>query len=346
MMHKLFICLAVSLYATLSSAAQDVGGMNIDYEPMFQARVDKAQAWQAKMSNEMKALIQTFEVFEAPPAGGMNEVRLLKIRYVGKVVGNIDQSAFESIENIVRLPGIKRPTKTITRLTVSNLDARRISFESDRYDGKLGAELLIIVNRTTNTAYQFQFIFSKKAGLNPFGSLSLADERTFANNIINTVRLANPTSSNDDQYAFKPRGISENALASQQFATPQIYADSLKKTRWELLKPPSTTGYLHLDRASIVRNGQTVRVWTKAYYHKEIPISFSDPNSLRTRLVAALTEINCSERTETIKRILYLSDDEAQMILDSKGPFATEDILPGSTGELKFMKVCSPPQLK
>ena len=115
---------------------------------------------------------------------------------------------------------------------------------------------------------------------------------------------------------------------------------------WEIVKTPSTggAGYLQLDRSSIVRKGKLVRVWTRSVYYNDFPIPDAPP--LRSRVVAALTEIDCSERTETTKRVLYLSDDESPMTLAERGPYPTTDIVPTTPKEKLFAMVCEVPQPK
>ena len=190
LMRKLLLVATLLLQSTQSSGVQNVGGMIIDYGPTFEAKDEKAQAWQAKMSDELRSLIQRFEIFEAAPSRGLGELRLVKARYVAKTFGTIDAAASETVRNIVGLPGIKNAVQTTTTLLVSGLDARRVSFESDRNDGKLGAEFLIVHDKKTNTAFQLQIIFSKRQGWNPLGSIDLGVERAAANAILNSVTMS------------------------------------------------------------------------------------------------------------------------------------------------------------
>lgn len=189
-MQKIFLAVALLLHCGLSIAGQNVGGMLVDYGPAFQPNEEKARAWQAKMTDELRSLIQRLEISEAPPTRGLAEVRLLKIRFVPKTFGSVDAAATESVANIVRLPGVKNPRQNITAILVSGLDARRVSFESDRNEGKLGAEFLIVHDKRTNIAYQLQIIFGEKQGLNPFRSLNLSVQRDAANEILASVRMA------------------------------------------------------------------------------------------------------------------------------------------------------------
>ena len=189
-MRRLLLIAVLFLYSGLAVAAQDVGGIVIDYNPPFQTREDKARAWQAKMSEDLRSLIERFEIFEAPPSLGLGEVRLLKIRYVARTFGTIDAAASETVRSIAALPGITNVKQSTLALRVSGLDARRVSFESDRNDGKLGAEFLIIHDKRTNTAFQLQIIFAQRQGMNPFGTVDLITKRAIASSILSTVSVS------------------------------------------------------------------------------------------------------------------------------------------------------------
>ena len=185
----LLLALVLLLTAPVSFAQQLAGGIRIDYAPVLQENPEKARAWTQKMSPELQKMIVRFQVFEAPGIQGLNEVRLLKFEYTNAIRGTIDDSANETVANIARLPGVRNATQGIVRVAVSGLDARRVSFESDRYDGKLGAEFLIVQSPQTRTMYQLQVIFSKKKGMNILGSLTLEAERAEAEKLMRSVRI-------------------------------------------------------------------------------------------------------------------------------------------------------------
>ncbi|MBI3231330.1 MAG: hypothetical protein HYZ45_14550 [Burkholderiales bacterium] len=51
--------------------------------------------------------------------------------------------------------------------------------------------------------------------------------------------------------------------------------------------------------------------------------------------------LNCTARTETTKRVLYLADDDPNSKLIERGPFEVNDIIPDSPQELLLNKLCS-----
>ena len=144
------------------------------------------------MNPELQSMIKDFQVFEAPGNSGMNELRILKFQYNSQIRGTIDASASETVNNVARLPGIKNPSQRIVAIKVSGQEARRISFESDRNDGRLGAEFLIIQDSKRQTLYQVQVIFSKKPSVNPLSSLSLSEQQMIAKVILDSVKIERP----------------------------------------------------------------------------------------------------------------------------------------------------------
>ena len=110
---------------------------------------------------------------------------------------------------------------------------------------------------------------------------------------------------------------------------------------WQIVRRPTATGgggFLQLDRASILRKGDVVSVWTRAVYENAFDIPDAPP--LRARVVASLTDYNCKERTETTRKVIYLSDDESMMNMAEKGPFDTADIIPDTSKDRIFAIVC------
>ena len=190
-LHLIFR-LSMLLGTSLTFGGQSVGGMKIDYQPAFLENVAKAQSWHSKMGPEMQAMLRQVQIFEAPGIAGMSEVRLIKFHYKSPIRGSIDEAASESVANIVRLPGIKKPTHSIVSITVSGNEARRVTFESGRNEGIIGAEFLVVQDKTSQSFYQLQMIFAKKTGGNPLTSLDLKDERTFAQRTLDSVQIETP----------------------------------------------------------------------------------------------------------------------------------------------------------
>lgn len=180
--------LLLGFWSATIFAVQQVGGLTIDYAVPFQENTAKAQAWQAKMNPEMQGMLRGFQIFEAPGTSRFSEARVIKLQYTSQIRGNIDAAASEAVANIVRLPGIKNPNHTITKTKVSGQNARRVSYESGRNDGTLGAEFLIIQDQRNQVMYQIQLIFSKRPGFNPLASTSLNDERALAGKVLDSVQ--------------------------------------------------------------------------------------------------------------------------------------------------------------
>jgi hypothetical protein len=186
-----FIMMLAALTTSgVALASQNVGGMEIDYAPTFHPNVAKAQSMVSQIPDEARPLIFSIEIFEAPPTAGIDSIQLIKTRYANGFQANIDGAILGGIANIVNLPGVTKPVKSILPLTISGFAARRASFDANRYRGVIGGDILVVYDNISGTLYQLQIFFAKKLGLNPFSSMSLDDEHALAATIINSAHFS------------------------------------------------------------------------------------------------------------------------------------------------------------
>ena len=186
-----FILMLASLAISgVTYASQNVGGIEISYVPAFHSNTVKARSMVAQIPAEARPLISSIEIFEAPSSAGIDSIQLIKTRYSNGFQANIDGAIVGAISNIVSLPGVTNPVKSIVPSTVSGFEARLASFDANRYRGVIGGEILVIYDRVSGTLYQLQIFFAKKPSLNPFSSMSLDDEHVLAKSIIKSVQLS------------------------------------------------------------------------------------------------------------------------------------------------------------
>lgn len=116
--------------------------------------------------------------------------------------------------------------------------------------------------------------------------------------------------------------------------------ESEAASRWSIVNRRSDgKAVLEIDRTSLVREGGTVRVWTRAVYDSSFSV---EGTGSRSRKVLALNEIHCARRTERVRRVVYLGDDDRPILGSERGPYDTTDIVPGSPKESVLHAVCSP----
>jgi hypothetical protein len=130
-----------------------------------------------------------------------------------------------------------------------------------------------------------------------------------------------------------------HAVATMGLAS--LLCSSAQAANWQSIGAPvfsGRAGQLQVDQSSIIRRGPVVSVWTRAIYRQDFEVPGS--NLLRSRVVVSLTDFDCRERTETTRRIVFLSDDESQLPLGEHGPFAMTEVIPGSAKEATFEFVC------
>lgn len=191
-MHKVtrFIMMLAALTISSSTfASQNVGGMEIDYASAFHSDTAKAQSMVAQIPEEARPFISSVEIFEAPPTAGIDSIQLIKTHYANGFQASIDGAIAGGISNIVNLPGVTKPVRSIVSLTISGLEARQASFDANRYGGVIGGDILVVYDGSTGTMYQLQIFFAKKPSFNPFSSMSLDDEHELARSIIKSFRL-------------------------------------------------------------------------------------------------------------------------------------------------------------
>jgi len=130
-------------------------------------------------------------VFKTSPIKGLREVNLVKIQYAPQVRPSIDGAVDQALENLSKLSGMQGFTKSVHRVTVSDREARRASFEADRANWRMAGEFLFLLDRRTNTLWQFQVLFGREKSLLPkLVGVNLNTERALAVQIMDSVRVS------------------------------------------------------------------------------------------------------------------------------------------------------------
>lgn len=183
--------LLVSLFAatTWAKAQQDVAGIRITHPHKFQAHPDQAAQLLARLPEEVQKLTKSMEIYTAKPVTDLGQVWITKMQQTFGAPFDIDESARQTVQSVLALPGMKSATHKITSVSVSGLDARRVTLEADRYGGRFGAEAIIIYHKRRYTLWQVQILFGKERQMNPFASKSLSSDRARAEEAIRSVEV-------------------------------------------------------------------------------------------------------------------------------------------------------------
>lgn len=109
---------------------------------------------------------------------------------------------------------------------------------------------------------------------------------------------------------------------------------------WALIRgsEQGAPGYLQIDRATITRERSTVSFWRRAVYAN--PFEIPGTKGLKARVVVSHSVLDCANRTETTRKVFYLSDDKSQVRLAERGPYGPDDVIPGTPPEEVFEFVC------
>lgn len=110
---------------------------------------------------------------------------------------------------------------------------------------------------------------------------------------------------------------------------------------WELVRGPAhgAPGYLQIDRATISREGTSVSFWQRAVYPQ--PLDIPGSPGLKSRVIVSQKIIDCSKRVETLRKVVYLSDDSSQLRLAERGPYEPDDVIPGTPAEEVLELMCN-----
>jgi len=110
--------------------------------------------------------------------------------------------------------------------------------------------------------------------------------------------------------------------------------------RWLVVRRrPDGGGGLQVDQTSIVRNGAMVRVWTRAVYRE--PFALTESPTL-AKTVLALREVHCTQRTDSMRQVIFLAENGEQIALAGKEfPYEAKSIVPGDVMEDVLKFACS-----
>lgn len=180
--------LALSLFSGSGRAAQLVSGLKIEYARPFVFNEHRSRTWLENLPREKRTFVSEYRVYEAPSPFAIGELRIVKAIETDFDSTTLDRAAYEAAESLSRLRGMTNPTSQVTSMRISGRDARRLSYEADRFDGRIGAEHLIIYDRKNRTKYMVQTVFGiAKRGA---GSTDLSASRTQALRLLETVTIA------------------------------------------------------------------------------------------------------------------------------------------------------------
>lgn len=189
MKRYIFSFILLALVSGPMHAAQNVGGLVIDYAPAFRNDATTSAKWLGNVPDQVRQMVKSMDIFVAPPSSGLGEIRLVRIQYKPQVDVSIDGATDESIRRVSVLDGVKNFQSKVQPLSVSGREARRVTIEADRRGGKLGGEFLVVLDKTSNVLWQMQLIFGKKEPMNPFSKLSLNEEHSYAQKLLSSIRV-------------------------------------------------------------------------------------------------------------------------------------------------------------
>jgi len=186
--HVLFERRVVEL--ALAQHVQCVLGLHIAYPFVFKANTQRAHAVRAALLPDIASQLASLDVFDARGNDPITDIGVYRYRFAQDAALSLDEIAQGSAEHLVCLDGVCNPRLTIRALTVSGLDARRISFSAQRWNGKIGVEQLEMLEPGTQSVWSVQIAYAKGMPMHALAAFALVRARSNARKILASIRMS------------------------------------------------------------------------------------------------------------------------------------------------------------
>jgi hypothetical protein len=174
----------------LAQQLQCVLGLHIVYPFLFKANTQRARAVRATLLPDIASQLASLDVFDARGNDPITDVGVYRYRFGQDAALSLDQIAQGSAEHLICLDGVCNPRHAIRALTVSGLDARRISFSARRWNGKVGVEQLEMLEPGTQSLWAVRIAYAKGLPMHPLAAFALVRARSNARKILASIRLS------------------------------------------------------------------------------------------------------------------------------------------------------------
>jgi hypothetical protein len=189
----LAVLAVVALGSSAVAAPQIVAGVEIDYSVPLQREPDTEQRVLEEAKWRTGPPVRAVEVYRAPLAwdigDGQGHVFISRIEFAA--ARDIDDAVREMATPVTAYAG-QVFKQGVAKLSVSGLEARRMTFERELAGMRLGGELLVVGASGGNTIWQIQILFARR----PL-SASLDQDRQRALEVLASVRVAEPPRAKD-----------------------------------------------------------------------------------------------------------------------------------------------------
>lgn len=169
---------------------QQVLGLELSYPLQLRPNAERARRVKAALPPEIAAHLASLEVFDARGIMLITDFGIYRYMFLEGAPLTLDEMAAGSAEHLVCLNGVRNPNCAIRTLTVSGLEARRISFSADRWRQKFGVEQLGIFDPETRTLWNVQFTYAKRPPMRALTPFALFRSRRLARKILASIRLS------------------------------------------------------------------------------------------------------------------------------------------------------------
>jgi hypothetical protein len=177
---------------TDATGAENVAGVSVDHVAGFKANKTMSRKSTERL-RDTRVPVESVDAFEADVPWANKRITgtvyVVRTKYRKGFKRGLDEVVQETFDDITEKYGDKAGVLLNKRVRVNGLDAQRLSFTLQVDDVTVGAETLVLQNRTQDVLWIVQVVFDESSP-GPKGSLAREARRLKAAQIVDSVRTA------------------------------------------------------------------------------------------------------------------------------------------------------------
>jgi hypothetical protein len=177
---------------TNSAAAdpsQNALGLAVTYPLQLRLNTERARIVRTRLPAEIAAHLASLNVCDARGTGLVTDFSVYRYVFHPGAALNLDEIVEGSAKHLLDLDGARNPRCVIRTLTVSDLNARRISFSAERWEQRFGVEELGILDPAGRTLWTVQATYAERPPVHALAAFALFRTRRRIRSILGSIRV-------------------------------------------------------------------------------------------------------------------------------------------------------------
>ena len=176
-----------------SSAApeptQKALGLLVTYPLQLRLNTERARVVQTRLPTEIATHLASLNVCDARGTGLVTDFSVYRYVFHPGASLNLDEIVEGSAKHLLDLEGARNPRCVIRTLTVSDLDARRISFSAERWEQRFGVEEIGILDPAGRTLWTVQATYAERPPVQGLAAFALFRTRRRIRSVLGSIRV-------------------------------------------------------------------------------------------------------------------------------------------------------------